>query len=232
MKDTIYTIPISEVFEPKEGCPICRMRDMLEERSIEYIMGAAMMEPDVRVETNRTGFCEDHLRRMLPRKNRLSIGLMFQSHLDYLRQEIIGTAAPMRGKDPRTEKAKTVAGGCFVCGRIAQSMDRMLDTTLRMWEKEQSFRTLFSEQEFLCFPHYQRLLCTAQEKLGRKIYPAFSEAIGLLALKKLDGLKTDIDDFCNLFDYRSPASGPVPEHLRTSIERTAAFLSAREFLTK
>ena len=28
MRDSIYTIPISEVFEPKCGCPICRMRDM------------------------------------------------------------------------------------------------------------------------------------------------------------------------------------------------------------
>ena len=27
MRDSIYTIPISEVFEPKCGCPICRMRD-------------------------------------------------------------------------------------------------------------------------------------------------------------------------------------------------------------
>ena len=53
MKDTIYTIPVSEVFEPKEGCPLCRMRDTLEERCLEYIMGAAMMEPDVRQDTNR-----------------------------------------------------------------------------------------------------------------------------------------------------------------------------------
>ena len=30
MREDICTIPISEVFEPKEGCPICRMRDTLE----------------------------------------------------------------------------------------------------------------------------------------------------------------------------------------------------------
>ncbi|MCI8623902.1 MAG: hypothetical protein HFG26_09605 [Provencibacterium sp.] len=232
MKDSIYTIPISEVFEPMQGCPICRMRDMLEERSIEYIMGAAMMEPDVRVETNRTGFCEDHLRRMLPRKNRLSIGLMFQSHLDYLRKDIVSASAPARGKDPRAEKAREAAEGCYVCDRIQKSMDRMLDTTLRMWEKEESFRQLFAKQELLCFPHYQKLLQAAQGKLGKKIYPAFSEAIGTLALKQLNALKTDIDSFCNLFDYRSPSSGPVPEHLRTSIERTASYLCSRDFSEK
>lgn len=38
MRDNIYTIPVSEVFEPKCGCPICRLRDTLENRCVEYIM--------------------------------------------------------------------------------------------------------------------------------------------------------------------------------------------------
>ena len=69
MRDSIYTIPISEVFEPKKGCPICAMRDTLEQRCVEYIMGAAMMEPDIRIETNRLGFCTEHFEQMLHQKN-------------------------------------------------------------------------------------------------------------------------------------------------------------------
>ena len=30
MRDSIYTIPVSEVFEPKCGCPICAMERTLE----------------------------------------------------------------------------------------------------------------------------------------------------------------------------------------------------------
>ena len=60
MREDICSIPISEIFEPKDGCPFCRMRDMLEDRMATYITGAAMMEPDVRIETNRQGFCKDH----------------------------------------------------------------------------------------------------------------------------------------------------------------------------
>ncbi|MBE7064154.1 MAG: hypothetical protein E7390_10290, partial [Ruminococcaceae bacterium] len=67
MRDTIYTIPLTDVFEPKDGCPLCRLYDILEERCVEYIMGAAMMEPDVRVETNRLGFCRHHYDMMLAR---------------------------------------------------------------------------------------------------------------------------------------------------------------------
>ena len=65
MRQDICTIPISEIFEVNDGCPICRMREVIEKRIVDYIMGAAMMEPDVRIETNRVGFCEHHYSEML-----------------------------------------------------------------------------------------------------------------------------------------------------------------------
>ena len=66
MKETIYTIPINDAYDVKCGCPICTIEKKLETESLEYIMGAAMMEPDVRLETNRLGlrqkrFCADHI---------------------------------------------------------------------------------------------------------------------------------------------------------------------------
>ena len=52
MREDICTIPVSDVFEVNDGCPICRMYDMLQTRAVDYITGAAMMEPDVRLVTN------------------------------------------------------------------------------------------------------------------------------------------------------------------------------------
>ncbi len=82
MAEQIYTIPINEAFEERGGCPLCRMRQKLERESLEYVMGAAMMDPDVRVRTNRLGFCRKHFDDMLSMKNRLSLALMLESHLD------------------------------------------------------------------------------------------------------------------------------------------------------
>ena len=123
MRDTIYTIPLTDVFEPRDGCPLCRLYDILEQRCVEYIMGAAMMEPDVRVETNRLGFCRRHFDMMLARKNRLSIALMLESHLDHISQEILtekGTAPVRKGHSAAVE----LAGSCYVCRKI----DGVLDT--------------------------------------------------------------------------------------------------------
>lgn len=41
MREDICSIPISELFEPKKGCPLCRMDRMLEDRLADYITGAA-----------------------------------------------------------------------------------------------------------------------------------------------------------------------------------------------
>ena len=32
MREDICSIPINELFEPKKGCPLCRMDEMLEQR--------------------------------------------------------------------------------------------------------------------------------------------------------------------------------------------------------
>ena len=89
MRESILTIPVTDIFEPKEGCPICRLRDMLEQRTIEYIMGAAMMEPDVRIETNKKGFCKTHFEQMRACKNRLSLALILQSHLQDMQKQFL-----------------------------------------------------------------------------------------------------------------------------------------------
>ena len=81
MKEDICSIPINDVFAPKDGCPFCRMRDMLELRMAEYVTGAAMMEPDVRVTTNEQGFCNRHFKMMLKVGSRLSNALILESHL-------------------------------------------------------------------------------------------------------------------------------------------------------
>ena len=105
MREDITSIPISEVFEPRDGCPICRMRDMLEARVVDYITGAAMMEPDVRIETNKQGFCFPHYQMMLAKRNRLGVALMLESHLDELDKQIfaglplLGKSGKKQGKD-------------------------------------------------------------------------------------------------------------------------------------
>ena len=61
--DTIYTIPVNEAFEASAadsscGCPFCALYNKLEDDELELILGASMMEPDVRIKTNMKAFAE------------------------------------------------------------------------------------------------------------------------------------------------------------------------------
>ena len=130
MRESILTIPINEIFEPKEGCPVCRMRDILEKRTVEYIMGAAMMEPDVRIETNKLGFCYTHFSQMLKQKNRLSLALMLQTHIETLNRDALAKRSIL---EPRAKKQKSLlkqTESCFVCSKVEWAMQRLLTTCL------------------------------------------------------------------------------------------------------
>ena len=72
--EKIYTIRITEAMNQKCGCPLCTVEDKLDADELKRILGAAMMEPDVRIKTNEQGFCENHLERLLGMSNKLSLG--------------------------------------------------------------------------------------------------------------------------------------------------------------
>ena len=229
MKESIYTIPVSEVFEPRCGCPLCRLRDTLEQRCIDYIMGAAMMEPDIRIRTNEQGFCVDHYKMMLKLKNRLSLALMLESHLAELKK---GKYGDIR-KKAKTKKAKrdgmkTVNDTCYVCDTIQWAMGNMITTVLRQYQADADFKKLFSEQEYLCLPHLELLLCKAEDEMPKKALPKFIAEATALADKHLEEVLGDVSHFCKMFDYRNSQKDADWGNSRDSIERAIWYLTSRQ----
>ena len=63
--EQIYMIPVNEAFDECAKtdvceCPICKMREKLENKEVDIALGPAMMEPTTRIETNEKGFCKHH----------------------------------------------------------------------------------------------------------------------------------------------------------------------------
>lgn len=229
MRDDITSIPVSEVFEPKDGCPICRMRNLLEKRVAEYITGAAMMEPDVRIETNKLGFCIDHYRLILKQRNRLGVALILESHLAELEKDIF-KGLPVFGKKP-DKQAKSAAARtqtCFLCQQVDWAMERMLATVCRLWENEREFRQLFEEQEALCLPHFSLLIDTAEKTMNKKNRPDFGKAAAALAQNYCAELRGDVSHFCKMFDYRNNGEGADWGNSKDAVERAIWFLTTRQ----
>ena len=227
MRESILTIPINEIFEPKEGCPVCRMRDILEKRTVEYIMGAAMMEPDVRIETNKLGFCYTHFSQMLKQKNRLSLALMLQTHIETLNRDALAKRSIL---EPRAKKQKSLlkqTESCFVCSKVEWAMQRLLTTVFDMYQNSRDFRALFAEQEYLCLPHCELLCREAEENMDKRTRPDLEDACLKLASEYSKTLYEDVTHFCNMFDYRNSGADADWGNSRDSIERAIKFLTSR-----
>ncbi len=223
MREDICTIPISEAFEENDGCPICRMYKTVEERITEYIMGAAMMEPDIRMETNRLGFCEKHLVKMYSRRGKLQLALMLETHTKELHSSVFkkGIITP---KSNKSEKAEVRRCTCFVCDKIDWGFKRMTDTIYRTFETDRDFRDIFARQDMFCLEHYSMLTSGSKKKMKRY----GSEFTSLLEEKTgnyLLSLSADLKKYCSMYDYRNSGADADWGNSKDSIERTIEFLT-------
>lgn len=227
MRESILTIPINEIFEPQNGCPICLMRDMLESRAVEYIMGAAMMEPDVRIETNKQGFCKTHFDKMLDKKNRLSLALLLQSHLIELDKSIFSKKSIFESLNAKQKKVSAVNNDCFVCSKIDWGMSRLVQTVFDMYSQSREFRALFSEQEYLCPNHYDLLVSESTQSMDKKYRYEFTKMCSELVKKGLATLIEDVTHYCNMYDYRNTGKDADWGNSKDAIERSIRFLTTR-----
>lgn len=227
MKETICTIPINDIFMPKDGCPICRMEKMLEEQYVRFITGDAMMEPSIRIETNKKGFCRHHFEQMQTVGQKLPNALILESHL----QEIIDLHMPkkLKGKPDKKqlESIKKELSSCYVCDRIESDMHHFMATIFVEWAKGEEFRKLYNEQPFICLKHYHFIMDTAMQKGGipSKYLSDFYAETAALTKNYLLSLKEDISYFCSMFDYRN--KGKEWGTSIDAIERSTDFLTGK-----
>ena len=206
--EQIYTIPVNEAFDasaqdPSLGCPVCALYNLLENNELELILGASMMEPDVRIQTNKEGFCRTHYDMMFTRKNRLGMALTLQSHLDELRSEIEGGGLLSGGPGGKAiKRIGELEESCYVCRRIEFNFSRMIETIVLLWDRDEHFPEKLSKQPYFCLPHYRRILEVGRDKLNKKKFPDFASACASVVEPYFDKLRGDIDWFCKKFDYR------------------------------
>ncbi len=225
MRDDICTIPVSEVFEESDGCPLCRMEHTVNDRLITYILGDAMMEPDVRIETNKLGFCAEHLDEMMNHRGRLQLALMLETHIKEISNEIFARKL-FNSADKKASKVKSVIDSCFICEKVNWGMERMVETIYRCYERESDFRKLFNAQPQFCMHHFEILMSGADKKKMPKYSSEFKENLTRITADYVASLGDDINKYCSMYDYRNAGKDDWGNSA-DSVERAVSFLKGK-----
>ncbi len=220
MKEKIYMIPVNDAYRSSQGCPLCLLKKTVEASSLDYYLGPSLMEPDVRVSTNETGFCGRHLKQMYGKEiNRLGLGLMLHTHIKDLRKDLgqtIEDAAPapgglFKGRDRDYRKNLEAAAAriegradsCIICDKINRTMERYLDVLLWMFFEDPAFRPLFESQTHHCLHHTAFLLRGAAKYLNQNQAAEFVSVLAKNQNGGMDQMIADVEWFTLKFDYRN-----------------------------
>ena len=209
MSEKIYTIPISEAFgecadDKTLGCPFCRLYNRLEANEIDIILGASMMEPDIRMKTNEMGFCDVHFARLLGGKSKLGLGLILESHLADVRREITdGKTASLFGRKGQSaaRKLNSLSRSCYICSKLEKTFEKMISNAVQFYSEDEKFRSTVQSVPYLCLPHLSMWLDSAKAEL-KKSYSDFYTEVSAPTLSYFDSLSEDVSWFCKKFDYR------------------------------
>ena len=226
--EQIYTIPVNEAFdtvgEKSEcGCPFCLLYNKLQDDEIEIILGASMMEPDIRIKTNEEGFCSRHYSIMLGRRRMLGMGLMLESHLAEVRKKLDGPTVFGNKRQAALESLGKLECDCYVCGRIGRNLNAMIATAVYLWESDPDFAPKFKKAPYFCLPHYRAMLDYASKKMSKKVFPLFYKDAYELEDRYIATLSEDVSWYCKKFDYRY--DGEPWYNSKDSVPRATKFLS-------
>lgn len=222
MKESIYTIPLIDAFRADDECPFCFLERELERHAISFILGSgsSYMEDDIRMETDRIGFCRHHYKMMFDYGNRLGMALMLSTHFHKLNQELeeqIHSFTPGKSSFfPRRKKStpqvsKTSIGTwvaekenqCYVCNHIQQNYPRYLDTFFDLYLHNPEFVSLFQNSKGFCLPHFRDLVEAAEGHLKDKEKTSFYPTLFSLMQTNMKRLEEEVSWFVDKYDYRN-----------------------------
>ncbi|NLV50932.1 MAG: hypothetical protein GXY20_09615 [Clostridiales bacterium] len=230
MPEKIFTIAINDAFSLQEGCPMCYLKNKLEESTLSYALGAAMMDPDIRIKMNEQGFCASHFERLFSMNNKLALGLILESHLDYL-SDIMSTPVSGDKKHLMSKKAHNsdltdemtrLSASCFICYKVDHTQKRYASNVVYLWQNDPDFKNKLASQPFICLSHAALILEAGKRELKFDEYSLLCKALSILIGEYTRKLRADVTTFCTSFDHRN-ASKPLGDE-KYSIDKAIKLL--------
>ncbi len=220
MKETLYTIPLTDAFKAGDECPLCFVERDVEQDLLDLVLGssASYMESDMRDLTDKAGFCRTHFKKMFDYGNTLGNAWILKTHYILMEKQLaeqIKMYAPSKtsllNKLKKSENSdnsianwvKEKEESCYICNQYKKTYARYLDTFFFMFKKDNGMKDMITASKGFCLHHFGDICAEMDNQLNDA---QKAELCALLFPKMEENLKRVGDDVAWLiekFDYRN-----------------------------
>ena len=233
-------LEISKVHDVYAGggeCPLCSLEEAAETTYLRSFQHSRVMEPNVRVQTNRKGFCPTHYRKLYEGENKLGLALVVHTRLQHVVElvdaclDAMGKAA--EGRNPKRQLAAAAApiaalrGSCFICDLLSADMQRYAFTVLYLWSRDTGFNAVYRGSNGFCVPHFTAVFDEAFRSLRPDRLRAWLGDTIPLMKGSLGRLEGELLAFTQLHQAGNTSPGTGAE--KTALGRTLQKLAGGRF---
>lgn len=191
---------IKEKFAVDCECPLCEIKNVVEEQFLYEFLNDAVMEETTRLKVGQLGFCYRHFDMLFKRQNKLSVALQIDTRAKVL-MPLLSDIKSAGSAQKVSKQLKESEKSCIICGLTEESMVKYYKTIAQMFVREKDFyKTLFSSKGF-CLDHYAELL-----KYSKSAGFATKEYVALISgvqKRNMERLLSELKRFCDKHDYRN-----------------------------
>lgn len=235
---------IHDAYAADSECPICDVMTVAETTYVKSFHGGRVMAPEVRVDTNRTGFCPAHFERLYRGEGKLGLALLVHTHLAQivpaLRRDLEGAVVPQDTRPARlgpfsrkdgavsalARSLSEVVARCYICDMLAADLDRYCFTVIYLWQKDPEFLDTLSRSRGFCLAHYAAILRKAERMLRAPDLRRWTELTVPLMTRSLERLEQQVHGFTQRYHHGTAVAGRGEEE-RTALSRAIQKLTGR-----
>ncbi len=220
MKEKLYTIPLNDAVNAGDECPFCYIERNVEQDLLDYVLGSAAsyMESDTRAETDKYGFCREHIRKMYDYGNTLGNGWILKTHY----RKVIGEmqaqfkkyspakvsfkerlSKPDALKNPVAQWIREKDCSCYICNQFEKMYERYLDTFFYLYKEDSEFRNKVDNSKGFCLHHFGDVCEYGEIHLTDKEKADFYPRMFKLMEDNMERLYGDISWLIEKFEYQN-----------------------------
>ena len=221
MKETLYTIPLTDAFNAHDECPLCFIERNVEQDLLDLVLGSgsSYMESDMRDQTDAAGFCRNHFKKMFDYGNTLGNGWILKTHYQKINQELekeikgfskkkAGMMKMLKKGDCESlnsmaEWVKKREQSCYICNEFNKTYERYLDTFFFMYKKDGEMEKMLKESKGFCLKHFGDICDRASYDLNDKQQDELFNLLFSLMKENMARVGEDVAWLVEKFDYRN-----------------------------